>query len=373
MSRVRPVILNGKFLTMSSTGVSRVAEELTRAIGDILANEPDILRGREIRVVAPDETDAARREGVHALNGIRVHRGGLFSGKFRNLIWEQLSLPFMARKGLLVNLCNSGPIWHSHSISLIHDAQVYLTPQSYGRGFRQWYRFMLPILGRRSARILTVSHYSKAKLVAHGVASADKITVIHNGCDQILRVVPDTDFPQRLGLTTGGYVVALANTQAHKNIQVLLQAFMRPELQDMTLVLFGADDRQDFENKGLKVPDNVVFTGRVSDPELAGLIQGACAMACPSLTEGFGLPPLEAMRLGCPAIIAPCGALPEVCGEAALQADPHMPAQWVAQIRRLKDDPSFLHELSVRGIAQASGFTWDAAARRLLDVLVSVP
>ncbi|WP_219993620.1 glycosyltransferase family 4 protein [Asticcacaulis tiandongensis] len=358
---------------MSATGVSRVAEELTRAIGDILANEPDILRGREIRVLAPDEADAARREGVQALNGIPVYRGGWFSGKFRNLIWEQCSLPFMARRGLLVNLCNSGPIWHSHSISLIHDAQVYLTPQSYGRGFRQWYRFMLPILGRRSARILTVSQYSKTQLVAHGVASADKITVIHNGCDQVLRMAPDTDFPQRLGLTTGGYVVALANTQAHKNIQVLLRAFMRPELQDMTLVLFGADGRQDFENKGLEVPDNVVFAGRVSDPELAGLIQGACAMACPSLTEGFGLPPLEAMRLGCPAIIAPCGALPEVCGEAALWADPHAPAQWAAHIRRLRDDQPFSLEMRSRGVVQASDFTWARAARRLLDVVVSVP
>lgn len=373
MSRLPPVLFNGKFLTMSATGVSRVAEELTRAVGDILAREPDILRDRVVGVVAPDGADSTRVDEGNTLNGVPVQTGGLFSGKFKNLLWEQITLPFMARKGLLVNLCNSGPVWHTGAVSMIHDAQVYLTPQSYGRGFRQWYRLMLPLLGKKSARILTVSHYSKARLVEYGVAPADRITVIHNGCDQVMRIDPETGFPARLGLTQKRYVVALANTQAHKNIQVLLKAFMMPELKNMTLVLFGAEDRQAFESKGLTVPVNVVFAGRVSDAQLVALIQGACALACPSLTEGFGLPPLEAMRLGCPAIIAPCGALPEVCGEAALQADPHEPQQWAAHIRRLKDDTSFAYALSLRGMDQASAFTWEAAARRLLSVLTSVP
>src|SRR5690606_15636035 len=119
------------------------------------------------------------------------------------------------------------------------DAQVYLTPDSYSPAFRAWYRLILPLLGKHSSRILTVSEYSKTQLVTFGVAAADKIVVIHNGCDQVLRIVPDREFVFRSGLKKGRFILGLANTQAHKNIQVLLKAFATPELKDLTLVLFG--------------------------------------------------------------------------------------------------------------------------------------
>lgn len=359
---MKNIVFNGKFLTASPTGVHRVAEELIIALDGLLdRNAAGVM---PMSVIAPQGAMRALD-----LSHIGVRHQGALSGKLKNIPWEQVNLPLLTRDTLLLNLCNLGPVWHRNLITMIHDAQVYLTPDSYSAGFRAWYRLMLPMLGKRSSRILTVSEYSKTQLVKYGVASADKIVVIHNGCDQVLRVVPDQDFVARSGLTKGRFVLALANTQAHKNIQVLLKAFAAPELQDMTLVLFGAATRSDFERRGLKVPDNVQFVGRVSDEQLSGLMREACALACPSLTEGFGLPPLEAMRLGCPAIIAPCGALPEVCGDAALQADAHDARQWVNHIRHLADNPEFSTLVSQRSIAQATPFTWEAAAQRLLAVI----
>ena len=154
---------------------------------------------------------------------------------------------------------------------------------------------------------------------------------------------------------------------------MLLKAFQSPELRDMTLVLFGPAQREDFESRGHAVPPNVEFLGFVSDEELAGLLQRAAALAFPSTTEGFGLPPLEAMALGCPTVVAPCGALPEVCGDASLWADADDVDRWVAQIVRLRDDDVLRADMKRRGRSQAAKFTWDKAARRLLEVVLEQP
>lgn len=370
---MKPIVFNGKFLTAAPTGVHRVAEELILATDRLLAAS----RGKDgspSASLSPGAPEAVVLAPAHAartlpLAATALRRSRFLSGLARDILWEQVSLPFAARKGVLLSLCNLGPVLHPHAITMIHDAQVHLTPQSYSRGFRLWYRFLQPLIGRTNRRILAVSHYSREQLVRHGIAPADKITVIHNGCDHILACRPDHGAPAAHGLTRGRYVLALANTQAHKNIPILLDAFADPRLADLTLVLFGSASRADFERLGASVPANVHFTGRIDDDALAGLMTHAAAFACPSTTEGFGLPPLEAMMLGCPAIIAPCGALPEVCGDAALTADPHDAAAWVHQIRALTDDPALAARMKTIGRARAETFTWDKAARKLAEVL----
>ena len=379
---MKPIVFNGKFLTAAPTGVHRVAEELILAMDRLLAASgtgasiEGRIEGRiegstagtavspAALVLAPAE---ARRTLPLAVTPLRRIR--FLSGIARDIVWEQVSLPWAARKGVLVSLCNLGPVLHPHAITMIHDAQVHLTPQSYSRGFRLWYRFLQPLLGRANRQILAVSHYSKEQLVRHGVAKAERITVIHNGCDHILATPPDHGAPAAHGLAAGRYVLALANTQAHKNIPLLLKAFADPRLGDLTLVLFGSATRADFERLGASVPANVHFTGRIDDAALAGLMVHAAAFACPSTTEGFGLPPLEAMMLGCPAIVAPCGALPEVCGDAALIAAPHDAGAWVDQIRALADDPDLATRMRRAGKRRAEAFTWDSAARKLATVL----
>lgn len=367
---MKPIMFNGKFLTAAPTGVHRVAEELILAMDRLLAaNGTDA--GTTGTADAPAALVLAPAEATRTLPlaVTPLRRTRFLSGIARDILWEQLSLPWAARKGVLVSLCNLGPVLHPHAITMIHDAQVHLTPQSYSRGFRLWYRFLQPLLGRANRQILAVSHYSKEQLVRHGVAKAERITVIHNGCDHILATPPDHGAPAAHGLAPGRYVLALANTQAHKNIPLLLKAFADPRLADLTLVLFGAATRADFERLGASVPANVHFTGRIDDAALAGLMVHAAAFACPSTTEGFGLPPLEAMMLGCPAIVAPCGALPEVCADAALTADPHDAGAWVAQIRALADDADLAARMRRAGKRRAETFTWDSAAQKLAKVL----
>ncbi|NIE65507.1 glycosyltransferase family 1 protein [Burkholderia sp. Ax-1719] len=357
----KTVAFNGKFFGAPPTGVHRVAEQLIAATDALIARQT--ARSVDYALIVRDGVEVPPYRHVACVHeSPRVRR-------MHRIAWEQFYLPMARRKDFILNLCNLGPLIHRDSVTMIHDAQVYSAPESYSRSFRLWYKFLFYFIGRRHRVILTVSEFSRQELIRYGVASADKIVVVHNGCDHILQVTPDDSQVAALKLTPARYVLALANTQKHKNIGVLLGAFADPALQDTALVLFGGATRGDFERLGYVVPRNVQFAGRITDAELAGLMRNAGALAFPSLTEGFGLPPLEAMALGCPVVAAPCGALPEVCGKAALYADPQRPQAWVASIRTVLDDDTTRRSLISEGRANAAAFTWEQAARNLVETL----
>jgi glycosyltransferase involved in cell wall biosynthesis len=356
------VTFNGKFFDANATGVQRVAMSLIRALDAGLArgvfdfgDRPEIVCPRDAAVLPVFDVMSERR-------------GGLFTWQ----PWEQFDLPRLAHGRLLVNLCNLAPLSATGHVTMIHDAQVFLTPESYSRAFGEWYRFALPRIGRGAARILTVSNFSRDMLVRCGVAPPEKIEVIHNGVDHMAAVVADHSVVRRWSLEARRYVVCVGGAQAHKNVRVLCEAFRRRELAGLRLVLAGSVAAADFRAAGVELPEATTLTGRLSDQELRGLLEGALAYACPSTTEGFGLPPMEAMYVGCPAVAAPCGALPEVCGEAALWAEPDDPAAWATAFLRLAEDPRARDEASARGRAHASQYRWERAAAQLYGVLCSV-
>lgn len=354
------LVINGKFLSAGPTGVHRVAAELANALAAMKAEGAPEMAGIEPEIWAP--SNGAARAPEFALP-TRIRRPLTY------IPWEQITLPLLPRDGLLLNLCNIGPVLSRDAVTMIHDAQVYLTPGSYSFGFRRWYYAVQPLLGRRNRLILTVSDYSRRQIAAAGVAPLERIQVVHNGADHMLRIVPDAEAPARLGLARGGYVLSFATTQAHKNVALLMRAFADPRLAGVPLVLVGGAGREAFEAAGIAVPAGVVFAGPVKDGALRALMEGALCLAFPSTTEGFGLPPLEAMILGCPAVVAPCGALPEVCGEAAIYAAPDDPGAWVEAILALAGDSAARDARIEAGRRHAAGFTWRGAAARLIAIL----
>ncbi|WP_036005662.1 glycosyltransferase family 4 protein [Paraburkholderia caribensis] len=360
----RTIAFNGKFFDAPPSGVHRVAEQLIAATDDLIAEQSG--HAADYALVVRDSVKVPSYRKIMCVQDNPLVR------RIHRIAWEQCYLPLARRKDFILNLCNLGPLCHRDCATLIHDAQVYSVPESYSLGFRLWYKFLFFFIGRRHKLIVTVSEFSRSELVRYGVASADKIVVVHNGCDHVLQVPPDEGQLSALQLTPGRFVLALANTQKHKNIAILLRAFAQPELKNVTLVLFGGATKAEFENLGHVVPPNVRFTGRVTDSELVGLMVNAGALAFPSLTEGFGLPPLEAMALGCPVVAAPYGALPEVCGKAALYADPLDPSAWSQTIRTVLDDEAVRQSLVSAGRQQADIFTWKQAARNLFEAIKTV-
>jgi glycosyltransferase involved in cell wall biosynthesis len=356
------VFINGRFMSAPLSGVQRVAYQLLDELDHKLDDGGDHIASKtslNFEILHPDGITPPAYQHITARA----------VGSFKGQAWEQIDLMRAASGKLLINLCNMGPIAKKHCVTMIHDAQVHSSPKSYSPAFRLWYRFAHPIIGRNHRQILTVSAFSKRELVDLGIAAEDRISVIPNGCDHIKRVEANQTIVARLGLAQGRYVVSSANIQHHKNIGILLRAFSDRRLAGNTLVLFGSATRQDFEAAGHTVPAHVLFAGRLSDQEVAGLLCQALCLACPSLTEGFGLMPLEAMALGCPAVVAPCGALPEVCAGAALMAAPNDPEDWIRHIEQLKYNPGLWAEIAQAGRERASTYTWRRSATMLVGEL----
>lgn len=355
---MKRICFNGKFLSAKPTGVHRVSEELIRGVDALLDQHPELLKQTEWEILCPKDADRQL-----PLRHIRARTVGRTTWQ----VWEQFELPFYTRGAFLVSLCNLAPLSHRDAMTMIHDAQTFITPESYSVPFRKWYQFALPTIGKRNRRILTVSDFSRQQLADYGVASEDKIAVIHNGVDHVKDIGADLSIVERLGLERHQFAVGLANTQAHKNLKIAIQAFDAAGLADKKLVLFGSAGKSDFEALGIAVPDNVVFAGFVSEAELKALYAEAAFMVFPSTTEGFGLPPLEAMLVGTPSICAPCGALPEVCGHAATYADPDDTKAWQAEVKRhfamSEADLQARAEICKR---QAAKFTWNKASKTLL-------
>ncbi|HEV3480414.1 MAG TPA: glycosyltransferase family 1 protein [Gaiellaceae bacterium] len=203
---------------------------------------------------------------------------------------------------------------------------------------------------RRARKIIAISRHVKETLVERMDIEPERVEVIHLGLDhELFRPEGEAKRP---------FLLYPANPWPHKNHERLFEAFRRvrqarPELR---LVLTGTG----LEKLGA-VPTGVELRGRVGREELAGLYRAASALVFPSLYEGFGQPPLEAMASGTPVACSRAGSLPEVCGDAALYFDPLSTEEIAEAILTVLDRPDRLIE---RGLARAASFTWDETARR---------
>jgi glycosyltransferase involved in cell wall biosynthesis len=352
------IALNGRFLAAPQTGVQRVAANLVLGL-DRLAAE----RG-----------EAAGDWVLRAPQGVR-HRLPLAAVRFegaswlKGQAWEQLELPLAAAGAGLVNLCNAGPLMAPSALTLIHDAQVWLSPQSYPAAFARWYRVALPRLAARSRRVVTVSEFSRRMLARFGIAPLERIAVVPNGVDHMLDIAPEPAVLDRLGLAPGAFAFAFGSLQPHKNLALLLRAFAESALADLRLVVSGPGAAAVAQAFGAAPPRNVLFAGRLTDGEVRALLEAAACLACPSTTEGFGLPPLEAMILGCPAVVAPAGALPEVCGPVASYAPADDVGAWAAAISALANDASGRAARSRQVKDHAARYSWRRSAQRLRELI----
>ncbi|MBN9225396.1 MAG: hypothetical protein ABS63_01855 [Microbacterium sp. SCN 70-27] len=173
---------------------------------------------------------------------------------------------------------------------------------------------------------------------------------------------------------TRPYVLAVGTLEPRKNLERLLDAWLKldPAVRArFDLALVGARGWEDDGIVGKAEAAEVRLLGRVSDPELRALYAGASAFAYPSLYEGFGLPPLEAMAAGAPVLTSNLSSLPEVVGDAAVQVDPHDTDAIAHGLERLLTDDALATRLRDAGRARAAGFTWDRTAASTLEALRS--
>ncbi len=230
----------------------------------------------------------------------------------------------------------------------VHDLQHELYPRFFSRAELAYRRLVYrrTVLGSRI--VVAISEHARQTLIDRYRLAADRVRTIHLGVDHA-RLFPT-------GAERLPFLLYPANRWRHKNHERLFDAFalVRRERPELRLVLTGTGhDRS-------PLPAGVESRGRVSADELVELYRTAGAVVFPSLYEGFGLPPLEAMACGCPVAVAAATSLPEVCGDAACYFDPLSTDDIARAIVEVLDHPAGYVE---RGLARAREFTWDACAR----------
>jgi glycosyltransferase involved in cell wall biosynthesis len=349
--------INGKFTSQRITGVQRVAYELTRAaqMGDSPANR--------LEVVVPQD---AVEPGI-SLRGKR--RSPWLTGN----LWEQIALPLATSGETLISLCNSAPLFKGRQVVMVHDMAVYDVPHAFSKKFLMWYRMKFALLHRNAQTILTVSEFSKSRICHHLGIDAQRVSVIHPGADHLDRVVADGGILTRLNLVKDSYCVIVGSLDPRKNLQRVLDAIKHlGHLPDIKFVIAGGSNSRVFDSS-ITAPDTVskqvIWAGFVSDGELKALYGDAACLVFPSLYEGFGLPPLEAMYCGCPVIVSDRASLPEVCGEAALYCDATSVDDIADKISLMLGDAALRARYRELGERHARQFRWDRAARKLSKIL----
>ncbi len=220
----------------------------------------------------------------------------------------------------------------------------------------------------RAARVITISQFVRAELLKnYSRLKPDRITVIYPAADPINATPEPLD---RLKLT-GPFIFFVGNSYPHKNLERLITAFdtVGVSFPSLNLVLAGHEDYfyAQLRAKALKV-QNIIMPGRVSDGELISLYKGAQAFVFPSLSEGFGLPALEAMTYGTPVIAADSSCLPEICAQAAVYFNPLDPRDIAAKITATLKDEKTLAALRAAGPQRAQEFSWKTMAEQTLEL-----
>jgi len=266
----------------------------------------------------------------------------------------------------------------------IHDLSFEHLPQTFKRRSRTQLRLTVRHSAKRAARILTLSEYTRQDLIDTYGIEANRISAIPLAAPAHFAPVTEKRELRRVRHTygiEGDYFLSVGSIQPRKNLVRLVKAYALLRGHDSNvklpkLVLVGKcawlydETLRALEESGVK--DAVVLTGYVPDEDLPALYSGALCFIYPSYFEGFGLPPLEAMKCGTPVIVGNKTSLPEVVGDAGITVDPFDVDSIAAAIMRLTGDPDLRQELSGKGQKRASMFDWRDTARRTLEVYEEV-
>ena len=272
---------------------------------------------------------------------------------------------------------NTGPLLARRHVITIHDISPIEHPEWFDAGFVAWYRCLIPQLVRRATRVVTVSQFSKSRILERLHVSDDRIVVIPNGVDRRFRPGArtacdrtDASAAPALGLT-GPFILTVGSLSPRKNLGRLFSAWQLSGLGRKGCVLAVAGVQcASFKRVDLRTPPvGVRLLGYVPDAELPALYGRALGVVVPSLYEGFGLLALEAMACGTPVIAARAGGLPETVADAALLVDPLAPEALSDALRRVFEDRALRAQLARRGVDRSRRFSWRLAADQLWGVL----
>jgi glycosyltransferase involved in cell wall biosynthesis len=358
-----------------SAGVGRFVRSLVKALAEIdRQNEYVLVYADPPRGVSPRLPEApnftARRVPV--------------PDRALTILWHRLGLPLPI--DLItgrVDVFHSPdfvlpPVLRAAKVLTVHDLAFLLHPECADAGLRDYLERAVPRSVARADFVLADSENTKDDLICLLGVPPEKIEVVPGGVDREFAPVEDgarrQDMRNRI---SGGhpYVLNVGMIEPRKNLLRLIEAFeIMKSRHDLPhrLVLAGkrgwlSDDIYRRAERST-LASEILFPGFVSEGDLPLLYGAADLFAFPSLYEGFGLPPLEAMASGVPVVVSRSSSLPEVVGDAAQMVRPESPEELAEAIARVLTDSTLRDSMVVKGLEQSRRFTWEASARRMLDV-----
>ena len=342
----RKIFVNTRVLNFRMTGVQRYISEILHRL---------IPKLEEIRP-------------PRAISGMRGHG------------WEQGVLPYRVGQDVLWSPANTGPLMIARQVVTIHDVVPLDHPEWLNPRFAALHRWLIPRIARRAAHIITISEFTRRRILEHTGVIPEKVSVVYNGVDPRFRPQSEEEMDRvisALGLPGKRYVLTLGSIEPRKNLPRLLEAWARafPHLPDDTwLVVSGAPGRSlVYEQVRIShVPERVCFIGHAPDEYLPALYSGARAFVYLSLYEGFGLPPLEAMACGAPVITGNATSLPEVVGQAGIMVDPQDVEEIALSLERVLTDDVLQRGMSERGLAHSQNYSWEKASDMTYKILSDI-
>ncbi|MBD1382680.1 glycosyltransferase family 4 protein [Metabacillus arenae] len=342
------VYINGRFLTQRVTGVQRFALEIIKRL--------DKQVGVSFTILVPPNY-----QETHFFQNINIKQIGRYTGH----PWEQLDLPIYVKEKPLINFCNTGPIFKRNQIVVVHDTAIYAYPEGFSLPFRIWYKMMFTFFKILSKKILTISQFSRKELIKYLKINPKKLELISEGKEHFDSIKEDNTILSKFKLKKNKYILAVSSLNPNKNFKALIDAIKYLTEEDFEVVIAGGTDIKVF-NKVNIGNDKIKQVGYVTDEDLKGLYMNAGCFVFPSIYEGFGLPPLEAMSTGCPVLVSNVGPMPEVSGEAAIYFNPKDSKELAEKIKYVMNNADVKKELQIKGLQQAKKFSWETAANQLI-------
>jgi len=347
------IIINSRFLTQKITGTQRFAIEISLQLKRLMPNDTVFVSPKNIL-----HKDIAEELNVKPIG---VNKGHL---------WEQLDLTVYLKKvgnPLLINLVNTAPLLYEKQIITIHDLAFLRHPEWFSRKFYLFYKFLIPKIARKAKKVITDSNFSKKEIIDILKIHPKKVEVNYCGVSN--------KFFFNSSIKKENFILAVSSLDPRKNFKSLILAFKKLKLKDYKLLIVGSKNKvfSDTEiQKLIKEIPNVEFTGYVSDKKLVNLYQRAKLFVYPSLYEGFGLPPLEAMACGTPVVVSNVASLPEVCGDAAYYVNPYDIDDIARGIETVLKDEILQKELIQKGLKKVKLFSWEKSAEKLVKIIQEV-
>lgn len=338
------IYINGRFLTQKITGVQRYAIEVVKQL--------DKEKNIKIVLLCPNDEIQNKIE----LDNIEIRK----IGKLKGQAWEQISLPFYIIKhgrGKLLSLCNLAPILYPGYVT-IHDIGFKTHGEHLNAKFRTWYKLVTKLNIKRYKHIFTVSNFSKNEIIENYKIKPERITVTYNSAEHLKEIHPDESIIEKLKIEKENFYFSLGSRSPHKNHKYIEE--LAKNNPNQYFVVTGNNNKI-FESGKEESLDNIIYTGYLSDKEIAALYKNCKAFIFPSLYEGFGIPPLEAMTMGCKNIfVSDIEVFREIYGDSVEYVD-------VSQIINLKTNEMDSKEKKYNVVEK---YKWSEVEKKIINKLI---